>query len=337
VIAAGVRWFGRVDTTDPMKPKFAWSGSGFVARFSGTSLTMQTVTGNVTIIYKTVIDGVVQAAFTTKGGMTTSMLATGLDPSMPHTVELYRQTEGGQGDTQLLGLTVGDGALMDPPPGPARLIEVIGDSISAGYGTLGTPTDGDCFPTESHWDTYEAVAARMLTAETMISVELSTIAASGRGMYRNYGDTVVPGPGTLPQLYDHVLTNEATPVWDFHIQPDAVVINLGTNDANTGDPGMPFEDAYTAFLQTVRGHYPDAYIMCIIGPLLSDGSLTAIQGHIRNVVNARIAAGDARIEFFDQIAAQTTATFACQAHPNPIENTTMGTQLATELRARLGW
>ena len=60
--------------------------------------------------------------------------------------------------TRLTGLTVGDGALMDPPAGLNRLIEVIGDSITCGYGDLGTLADTDCYPTESHWDTYEAVA-----------------------------------------------------------------------------------------------------------------------------------------------------------------------------------
>ena len=34
-----------------------------------------------------------------------------------HTVELYRQTEGPQGDSQLMGLTVGGGALVAPPRG----------------------------------------------------------------------------------------------------------------------------------------------------------------------------------------------------------------------------
>ena len=62
---------------------------------------------------------------------------------------------------------------MDPPPGPGRLIEVIGDSITCGYGDLGKLGDADCYPTESHWDTYEAVAARMLGAE------VSTIAGVG--------------------------------------------------------------------------------------------------------------------------------------------------------------
>ena len=35
VIAAGVRWIGRVDTGDPMRPRFSWSGTGFIARFQG--------------------------------------------------------------------------------------------------------------------------------------------------------------------------------------------------------------------------------------------------------------------------------------------------------------
>ena len=42
-------------------------------------------------------------------------------PAGMHTVEVYRQTEGGQGETQLLALTVADGALVDPPAGPGLL------------------------------------------------------------------------------------------------------------------------------------------------------------------------------------------------------------------------
>jgi len=117
-----------------------------------------------------------------------------------------------------------------------------------------------------------------------------------------------------------------------------VVINLGTNDIsnNKGDP-PGFEAAYGGLLQTIRGRYPNAYILCIIGPLLSGTDLTTIQGHIRAAVAARNAAGDARVSFFDQIAAQTSDKFACQYHPNVAENMLMGMQLATELAARLGW
>ncbi len=329
VVAAGVRWFGRVDTTDAAHPRFSWSGTGFIAKFTGTSLTAQLTITGTNQIFKTVIDGTPQAPFAAAVGTNMFPLATALTADV-HTVELYRQTEGAQGQTQLMALTVADGALMDPPSGPGRLIEVIGDSITCGYGDLGMLSDAECYSTESHWDTYESVAARMLNAE------VSTIAASGRGVIRNYaGDTL----GTMPMLYPQTLTNPLTPLWDFHIEPQAVVINLGTNDIsnNKGDPGDAFRDTYVQLLTTIRSNYPDAWIIAIIGPLLTGSDLTTIQGHIQAAVDMRTAAGDQKVEFFNQIAAQTSDKFACQYHPNVAENLIMATQLAGELSGKLGW
>ena len=121
VVALGVRWLGRVDTTsEPTHPRFSWSGSGFVAGFEGTSLTAALAINGPAMIFKPVVDGTPQPAFTaTGGGTTTNVLASGLAAGV-HTVELYRQTEGPQGDSRLISLTVGDGALMDPPAGASR-------------------------------------------------------------------------------------------------------------------------------------------------------------------------------------------------------------------------
>jgi lysophospholipase L1-like esterase len=329
VIAAGVRWIGRVDVSNPEQPRFSWSGTGFVARFSGTSLAIDLAITGSTQIFKAVVDGAPKPPFSAPPGQATYVLASALAADT-HTVELYRQTEGPQGESRLMKVTVGDGALLAPPPGPARLIEVIGDSITCGYGNLGALADTECFSSESHWDTYAAVAARALGAE------LSTVAASGRGVVRNYaGDT----GGTMPMLYDRVLTNALTPVWAFHVEPQAVVINLGTNDISNskGDPGTAFRDTYVRLLETIRAKYPNTFIVCIIAPLLSGGELATIQSHIRSAVAARNAAGDAKIELFDKIAPQTTDKFACQYHPNVAENVLIAGQLEAELRARLAW
>jgi lysophospholipase L1-like esterase len=328
VVAAGVRWFGRVDTTDPARPRFAWSGTGFVARFSGTSLAAR-LNNDGAFIFKTVIDGAAQPAFTAGAGTGTYSLTSALAAGT-HVVELYRQTEGPQGNSQLLGLAVGEGVLTDPPPGPRRLIEVVGDSISCGYGILGALTDADGYATESHWDAYPSVMARALGAE------VSTIAASGRGVIRNYaGDTA----DTMPMLYARVLANAAAPAWDFRNQPQAVIINLGTNDVGNdkGNPGTAFQETYLELVGTIRARYPNAHILCTIGPLTSPGEAAIIQGYIQGVVAARAAAGDPRVESFDQIAPQTADQAAFAHHPNVAENAIMAGLLAARLRARLGW
>jgi len=328
VVAAGVRWFGRVDVSNAAQPRFAWSGTGFVARFTGTALAAS-LNNTGAFIFTPVVDGTPRPTFTTTTGTASYTLATGLAAG-EHTVALYRQTEGGQGNSQLMSLTVTGGALTTPPTGPGKLIEVIGDSISVGYGTLGTLADSDCFPTESHWDAFPSFAARALGAE------VSTIGASGRGIYRNYGGDMTD---TMPKVYDRILTGSATPAWPFQIQPQAVVINLGTNDIsnNKGDPGTPFRDAYTGLLQNVRSKNPGAYIICTNGPLLSGTELSTIQGHIRAVVQARNAAGDARVSYFEGIPPQASDKNACQYHPNAAEQEIVGNLLATEIRAKLGW
>jgi hypothetical protein len=92
-----------------------------------------------------------------------------------------------------------------------------------------------------------------------------------------------------------------------------------------------------AFVETIRTKYPNAFIICMIGPMLSGSKLTKIQDYNKAVVSKRNTAGDNKISFFDKIAAQTDDKFACQYHPNVAENKLIGDQLAAELETRLGW
>src|SRR5690348_13430135 len=60
-VAGSLRWLGRVDTSDAAGPRFAWSGTGFVARFSGTGLAAR-LDNPGTFVFKVVVDGVAQPA-----------------------------------------------------------------------------------------------------------------------------------------------------------------------------------------------------------------------------------------------------------------------------------
>ena len=159
---------------------------------------------------------------------------------------MFRRTEAFEGETTFRGFDFGSGgALLAPPPAPDRRLEVIGDSISAGYGVEGA--DQYCSftaATENHEKTYEAVAANKVGAD------LVTVAWSGIGMLRDYsGDT----SNNMPARYDLTLPLSAGSSWDFsRYVPGAVVINLGTNDFAQGDPGQAFVTAYAGFVQHLR-------------------------------------------------------------------------------------
>jgi lysophospholipase L1-like esterase len=327
----GIRWIGRVDTSNPRSVKFAWSGTGFVATVSGTTISVQLQTEGATtsVFFQPVIDGVAGARFQVMtGAAQTAVLASAPGPGN-HTVEVYRESEGMYGDSIFGGFV--DGTVIGAPAPPPHFIEIIGDSISAGYGNLGSevhpPWDNTCtfsLDTESAYQAYGSLLGRTLKAE------VSIIARSGWGMYRDLSGNT---SGVLSSVYENTLGTENAPHWDFKRQADAVVINLGTNDAGPGDPGTPYEDAYVAFLHTIRGHYPNAWIFLTIGPMTSDPLLTQLRTHIDNVVTTM---GDPKITAVTMATQDTTMT-GCDYHPNVPEDRMMADVLTTTMKAKLGW
>ena len=199
-----------------------------------------------------------KAGIAVAAGDQTATVASGLSAGV-HTVEVYRQSEGAQGDSQLLGLTVGGGTLMAPPAPPAPAHRGRRRFNQLWLRNARHPPGRRLLQSESHWDTYGAVAARALGAD------VHTIAMSGQGVVRNYGGDT---NNTLPMVYTRALTNDATPAWDFQTQAQAVIVNLGTNDIsnNKGDPGAAFETAYVGLLQNVARPHPGALILCLVGP-----------------------------------------------------------------------
>lgn len=336
-----VRWVGRVDASDPEAARFAWQGAGFVAVVSGDSVgvTLRTE-GTDTVYFQSVVDGVVAERFNVDSGADqTVTLATGLGAG-EHVVELYRETEGYYGVSTFLGFS--SGTVLGAPASSGRLIEVVGDSISAGYGNLGVePHPGWVADPACHWTaensswylTYAALAGHALDAE------VSTIARSGYGMYRDLdGNT----DGVLSTVYENALGFTNTPAWSYPVQADAVVINLGTNDwSGGGDPGIPYETAYIDFIAQLRGHYPDAWIFLTIGSMLNDPELSEVTTHLANIVAELNDAGDERISTFDfgaqDLGSDGSVPSGCDWHPSTDEHARMAGILQAELEDKLGW
>lgn len=323
-----VHFVGRFQDDGPSGMRSEWSGSGIVARFEGTSVSV-TLNDGGSNQFTVLIDGELQPKLVPQGGEQSYPLASGLSPG-PHVVELYRRTEASFGGTSFLGFDFGaDGRLL-PPPAPAeRRIELIGDSISCGYGNEGeSATCGFSADTENHYLTYGAIAARAVGAE------LTTIAWSGKGLVYNY-DTDTNDP--LPSLYDRTLPTEAGSAWNFANAPHVVVLNLGTNDFSTeGDPTPQlFHDRAVELLSRLRDVYPEAFVLWTVGPLLGGSDLDAARSAISSAVDTRKAAGDAAVEVWEMNISNDDP--GCDYHPGLATHEAMADALVDQLSQWLGW
>ena len=321
VAEPGIHWVGRYDDTEPGAMRMGWSGAGFVVRFDGTGVSVDM--DDSAYHYTVVLDGVVQPRFDTTPGRQIYAIATDL-PSAEHTVEFYRRTEGNFGPTAVYDV-VPDGELLAPPP-VTRRMEVIGDSISAGYGNEGEAPCSFSSQTENHYLTYGAVAARAVGAE------VHTVAWSGKGVIYNYGDGV---DEPLPEIYDRTVATEGAS-WGFEWQPDVVVINLGTNDFSTdNDPSQElFTSSYVAFLEHLRSVYPNAFLLAV-APSLFGPEVPVVEGYLLDVVAQRQAAGDPDVAYAN-INVEWIGS-GCDGHPNVVTHAGMADRLVQELQEHLGW
>jgi lysophospholipase L1-like esterase len=335
-----IRFLGRFDNGSPEGPRAGWPGSAIITRFTGTSISVRfkdTAPPAASDYFQIVLDGEVKGALEVNNQGELFQVASSLAAG-PHDLLLHKRTEGFVGTTQFLEFVVNDGeGLLPVKPAPERRIEIIGDSISAGYGVDG-PNESCSFTsaTENNYLAYGPVAARQLGADVFV------VAWSGIGAYRNYGGNM---NDTMPDVYPRTIPSEAAPTWDFSAWiPHAVVINLGTNDFSVGDPGeQPFTDAYKKLVAAVRGNYKDAYIFCAVGPMLSDSyppgqqQLTKARAYVKKVVDDLTAQGDGRMRFIEFPTQDAANGLGCDYHPSVKTNQLMADQLAQALKSELGW
>jgi lysophospholipase L1-like esterase len=336
-----LRWVGRVEPIDATSAQFAWQGAGLVANVTGSTIAVKLRTeGTSTVYFQPVVDHDALPRFKVdEGADRTVTIATGLS-SGEHLLELYRETEGYYGISTFLGFT--GGTVTGAPASNGRLLEVVGDSISAGYGNLGSEPHPNWVASPAcHWTaensswyaTYAAVAGHALGAE------VSTIARSGAGMVRDNEDD---RNNVLPNMYANALGTADTTPWSFASKASAVVINLGTNDWANGNPGTSYETAYVQFIATVRGKYPDAWIFLVIGSMVDEPQLTEIKTRLASVVSkVQSSTGDTKLATFDlgvqDMGSDGSIPTGCDWHPNVADHKRMAGILQGQLTAKLGW
>lgn len=346
-----VRFVGRSDTTDPLHPRFGWSGGRIIAHFMGTDVTVMLDEHSLfsgPSRWDILLDGTRTATLAPANGTGTYPVATGL-PAAEHTIELYKRTEGDTGDTQFLGFTFPNGGqLLSPPPAPARRIEFLGDSITTGFGDeCASAAEVFSGGTENERLAFPGLVAHDLGADH------HNVAYQGRGVLLNYtrADTVV-----FDQFFPRTMATIPVADWVFtSFDPDVVWITLGGNDwdkeaANTAPPDLTlFTNKYIALAALVRSKYANAHVFCSIAPSLNDdyprvsaavswNALSNMRTALSDVVTARANLGDTKFYAYEFTRAdQPTELTGCAYHPSLALHRKMADEVIVQIKAKTMW
>ncbi|MGD8782544.1 MAG: SGNH/GDSL hydrolase family protein [Ignavibacteria bacterium] len=260
-----IQYVGRFDKSNPERIVFDWPGVYIRAKFKGTSCSIRLNDGNN--FYSVTIDDQPPRVLETDTS-TVYSVASNLDDTI-HTILIRKRTEANIGKGEFLGFILDeDKGLVKPDSPPNRRIEFIGNSITCGYGVEAASADENFKPeTENAALSFAGVISNELNAD------YSSVAYSGKGVVRNYGDPNKTSADPIPSLYNRTCCYDSTLFWDFASWvPQAVVINLGTNDFSTEpypDKSV-FQEAYTQLINRVQSNYPGVTIFCICGPMIGE-------------------------------------------------------------------
>jgi len=233
-----------------------------------------------------------------KRGITRFRLFRGMSRGVPKRIRIFKETQPITDDprhrlavTELSGL---GGEIRPTPPRPLYL-EFIGDSLTSGEGVIGAREETDwvspLFSASRSW-------AR-LTAD-LLDADFCAVSQSGWGVCSGWdGDTA----HVVPRWYEETLSLRER-------GPDAIIVNLGTNDAAAIEAGFlsadSFEDGVLAFLERLRAIHPAAKLVWAYG-MLGDPLRPRLERAIRRF-------GDAR---YLPLPAVTAETMGSRQHPGP--------------------
>ena len=323
---------GRIDFIQSDRPRLSGPGSKITFTFHGTSCTVSLKdqhrynSHNYVVI---ILDGNYFQRIRLHAATTSYPVADNLEDTT-HTVTICKATESQVGYFDFLGVFCP--RLSEPPPPSRRLIEFIGDSITAGSSIDTTSVgcgEGNWHDQHNAWFSYGAITARHLGADWILS------AVSGIGLCR-YWNSELP---SMIKVYDRLYMDApAQGTWNTASQPDCVVIGLGTNDFNKGDGSykrLPIEEVdfighYVRFLRKIRLRYPDVPICMLTSPVFSGEQDHLLRNYLSDI-KKRIIENIAIFPF------STIYENGCDGHPGMTDHRCMADELVVFMKQFLGW
>jgi hypothetical protein len=279
---------GRVGLDSPGRVAIYWPGSSVRTKFDGTSLKAILRDQRGDNYFNVIIDDDSVYRMKLDGAKKEYSLISGL-PEGAHTVELFRLTDWNDGATWFYGFQYEEDAKILPVPPKTRRIEFYGNSITVGSAIEDDQGNSGRGEFTNNYLSYGAVTARHYNAA------YTCIARSGIGLMVSWFTLI------MPDMYDRLNPFDSTSVWDFSkATPDIVVVNLMQNDYalsfmpeydqfkkrfGSQPPSAEFIIAsYRRFISNLRGHKPEAHIICVLGNMDATRPGSPWPGYIEEAV-----------------------------------------------------
>ncbi len=283
--------------------------------------------------YALYMDGALQI----DGRLETSEKSICMHEEGKHVYRFIKLSESADSSLGLVLLEDEEGGCAHIKPSARRKlkIEMIGDSITCGYGVEGSLGQTYTTATENVTGSYSYMVAQRLNAD------YSIISKSGAGMISGYTDTGERNPANIiTDHYDKMgcsmfpVENEDPKYpsdfeYDFSFEPDIIILNIGTNDMSYCAPDKvlnntsfkeeeldgrrrEFCSAYKAFIGHLRKKNPFAKIICTLGVM--GEYLNKI---VEMAVSMQVAEGDRRIYWLPLKDQDPANGYGTDYHPSP--------------------
>ncbi len=325
-----IEYTGRIDFSDPAAPTFSYSGVSIRACFTGTSIAMIMNDNVGQNYYNLILDGKLFDTVRISKGKKTYQIASGLE-NITHEIEIIKRTEEMFGKTQFFGFVVDKAStLVTITNQRTKLIEYIGNSITCGYGNEGV--NGGTFgpTTENHYMTYAAFTSRNFNSRHL------AVCRSGIGIYRNYDGPATGNSDCMTNNYTRIFLYDENPKYTFSDKPDLVCIDLGTNDFSvSGGDSSRFVSNYFRLIDTIQTKYSMPNILCLLGPMMSDPTLTSVRKYLQFIADSATQKGKGNVYFFEMSA--QTGPFGIDYHPTVAQHIKNGLELTEYIKLLKGW
>lgn len=327
--SSAIRFCGRTITQPDGTVSFDWSGVYAETVLDGKALQLH-LSDTGESYYDIFVDGRKTGKFNVVRTDTTVTVADRL-PRGRHTVEIKKRTEGENSTATFHEFILPSGGTLTATQPRARYIEVIGNSLTAGYGTEGLDRNEPFkLSTENCNLSYSTIVPRYFDAD------YSLIAHSGQGAVRNYGDTVRTSKVSMRQRIKQTLDKDTSTVWDFSTRkPDIVIINLGANDFST-EPHpyrKEFVEGYSEILGTLLEKYgKDQAILCVMP--------YAVSAPVEEYYREAVKKADGKNIYFLRMPVDyinTTSDLGSSWHPNYSGQKKMAMMIIPYVATITGW